>query len=300
MILTSDKQIEKELPGAKFVTPGNLPKFDKDTNIKIIVGSRELVRTLENISLPNLRFIQLLSAGYEGIDLEKIKSRGIQISNAANVYSVGMAEFIVFAILMTAKKYNKSIKRNNIRYQRGYKYITELESKTVGILGAGAIGIEVAKRLSGFNMRILGYDLIASQKPYFDKIYNSYQLNEILPQCDYVVVTLPLNEKTVGSINQNMFSKMKKDVTIVNVGRQALFNKKDFLTELKKNKKMTAILDMFEIFPNPITNPFRRLSNVKVLPGVTAISQEISKKRLNLVLENIELVLNHQTPKFIL
>jgi len=63
---------------------------------------------------------------------------------------------------------------------------------------------------------------------------------------------------------------------------------------------MSAVLDMFEIFPNPLTNPFRRLSNVKVLPGVSAISQEISNKRLDLVVKNVNLVLHNQTPEFVI
>ena len=167
-------------------------------------------------------------------------------------------------------------------------------------MGVGAIGCEVAKRLSGFDMQIIGYDMISKENLNFNKIYTIDERTTFLAQCDYLIVSLPLNDKTKKIIDRALFKLMKPNVCIINVGRQDLFNREDFITALKSNKKMSAVLDMFEIFPNPITNPFRRLSNVKVLPGVTAISQEINQKRLDLVIKNVELVLNKQTPKFIL
>lgn len=93
-------------------------------------------------------------------------------------------------------------------------------------------------------------------------------------------------------IDYEWFNMMKNEVTIVNVGRKKIFNNNDFLDFLKKNKDAVAILDMFEKVPNPITNPYRRLSNVIVLPGVTAISQEINKKLANLIEENMRRLKN--------
>ena len=81
---------------------------------------------------------------------------------------------------------------------------------------------------------------------------------------------------------------MKQTVVIINVGRKKLINDHDFIQFLRKNKDATAILDMFEKVPNPFTNPYRRLSNVLVLPGVTAISKEIDDKLLTLCKMNIE------------
>ena len=81
---------------------------------------------------------------------------------------------------------------------------------------------------------------------------------------------------------------MKSDVTIVNVGRKKLINDTDFIAFLKSHKDATAILDMFEKIPNPITNPYRRMCNVLALPGVTAISQEINKKLESLIYENMK------------
>ena len=298
MILTTEKQLLDRFTDIQLVDLKKILKFDGNKDVTAIVASRALARLCQDLSFPNLRFIQLLSAGYEGVDIDFFRERGIIVSNAANVYSVGMAEFIVYAMLMSAKRYNKRIKNNNIRYQRNYKYISELANKTVGIMGVGGIGGSVAKRLSCFDMQIIGYDLFTKEKEYFSRIYSVNQLNEFLPKCDYLILSLPLNDDTKNMIDKSVLDLMKKNVTLINVGRHGLFNQSDFLSVLKKNKEMTAILDMFEIFPNPVTNPFRRLSNVKVLPGVSAISQEINQKRLDLVTENIELVMQDKAPKY--
>ena len=199
---------------------------------------------------------------------------------------------------MVAKRYNKGIRNTCIRYQRGYNWITELAGKNVGILGCGTIGRQVAKRLSGFEMTILGYDLFRENCEFVEQMYKN--LDEILPQCDYLVVAVSYNEFTHEMINADFLKKCKKNTTIINVGRKKLINDADFLDALRKNKEMSAVLDMFEILPNPITNPYRRLSNVKVLPGVTAISREISARRIELVKNNINRFINGKKPLFVL
>ena len=103
---------------------------------------------------------------------------------------------------------------------------------------------------------------------------------------------MPLFPSTEGMLCKAWFDLMKKTVTIVNVGRKKLINDHDLIAFLKENKDATAVLDMFEKVPNPFTNPYRRLSNVLVLPGVTAISQEINMKLSALISENMRRLRN--------
>lgn len=264
-------------------------KYWEQSEVSIAIASRAFARHLLSLQLPNLKVIQLTSAGFEGVDPQLAKERGITICNAADVYNVGMAEFVVYGMLMRAKRYNHSIKNRWLRPFRNYHYITELAGKTVGILGAGNIGQQIAKRLEAFDMHVLGYDLRTDDRPHFEKVYNTDSLGVFLSQCDYIVNCMPLFPSTEGLLNRSWFDLMKKDVTIINVGRKKIINDADFITFLKHNKEATAILDMFEKIPNPITNPYRRLSNVLVLPGVTAISQEIDSKLENLCRTNIRL-----------
>ena len=237
--------------------------------------------------------IQLFSAGYDGIDLNLVKQKRITLCNAANVYNLGMAEFVVYGMLRRAKRYHRSIKNLCLRPFRNYHYITELRGKTVGVIGCGNIGQQVAKSLSGFDMTILGYDAFVTNKPYFEKIYKAEEKEQFVPLCDYIVNIVPLMPETERMLDKSWFGLMKSDVTIVNVARKGTINDKDLISFLKSNKNATAILDMLEIVPNPITNPYRRLSNVLVLPGVTAASNESMERLHKLLLTNLENIRNN-------
>lgn len=296
-ILTDNLKLKQRFPDFLYLPISKIASVDGDSAIEIAVGSRALANGILGLRLPKLRFFQLTSAGFDDVRISEYNRRGILISNAANIYSVGMAEFVVFEMLKSAKRYNSSIKDDRIRILRDYKYITELARKNVMLLGVGGIGGEIAKRLSAFDMNIYGYARSTKEKLYFKEIVNDRaELKELLRICDYVVSSLPYNVQTNGFINAEIFECMKKNATFVNVGRRKVINEHDMYAFLKENKSITAILDMFERFPNPLTNRFRRLSNVLVLPGVTAISNEIDDKLADLVRANIAAVYDGARP----
>lgn len=288
IILTSDIRKCPLIESIEIVNPKTILRYEGRDDVDALICSRDVAQVCQNMSISSLKLIQLFSAGFDNIDPQKLKSKGVHLCNAANVYNTGMAEFIVYAMLMHAKRYHRNINNHQIRLLRNYHYITELAGKTVGILGAGNIGGQIAKRLEAFDMQVLGYDIKTDDKPHFKRIFNRDNLSEFLQQCDYIVNCMPLFKSTEGMLNKEWFDIMKPGVTIVNVGRKKIINDKDFIAFLKKHKDATAILDMFEKIPNPITNPYRRLSNVVVLPGVTAISQEINVKLRNLISENLK------------
>lgn len=287
MILISDRRKCPQLSEAELVDEKSIASYDGNSEVEALICSRAVAQVCQHLNLPNLKVIQLFSAGFDGIDPNLLQSKGVHLCNAANVYNVGMAEFVVYAMLMHAKRYHRSLKNHTLRPLRNYHYITELAGKTVGILGAGNIGTQIAKRLEAFDMHVWGYDLKTDDRPHFERMFNEDKLKDFLGGCDYIVNCMPLFPSTEGMLCKKWFDGMKPTVTIVNVGRKKLINDKDFLSFLRANKNATAILDMFEKVPNPITNPYRRLSNVLVLPGVTAISQEINEKLATLIAENM-------------
>lgn len=287
MILCSNKRKCPQLADLQAVNADTIKQYEGNTEVEALICSRDVAQVAQHMNIPNLKVIQLFSAGFDNIDPKLLQSKCVHLCNAANVYNTGMAEFVVYAMLMRAKRYHKSIKNHWLRPLRNYHYITELAGKTVGILGAGNIGGQIAKRLEVFEMHVLGFDIKTDDRPHFEKIYNAEGLTEFLGRCDYIVNCMPLFKSTEGMLNRAWFEKMKSDVTIVNVGRKKIINDKDFIAFLKAHKEATAVLDMFEKIPNPFTNPYRRLSNVLVLPGVTAISKEIDEKLSNLITENM-------------
>ena len=287
MILCSDIRKCPNLKGVEKVNTETIKQYEGNVDVRALICSRDVAQVAQNMNIPNLKVIQLFSVGFDNIDPKLLQSKGVHLCNAANVYNTGMAEFVVYAMLMRAKRYHKSIKNHMLRPFLNYNYITELAGKTVGILGAGNIGGQIAKRLDAFEMNVLGYDINTADRPFFLKIFNKDGLKEFLGRCDYIVNCMPLFKSTEGMLSKEWFEKMKADVTIINVGRKKIINDKDFIAFLKSHKEATAILDIFEKIPNPLTNPYRRLRNVLVLPGVTAISKEINEKLSNLILENM-------------
>ena len=295
MILCSDIRKCPQLADLQAVNAETIKQYEGNREVEALICSRDVAYVAQHMNLPELKVIQLFSAGFDGIDTKLLQSKGVHLCNAANVYNTGMAEFVVYAMLMRAKRYHKSLNNHLLRPFRNYHYITELAGKTVGILGAGNIGGQIAKRLEAFEMHVLGYDIKTDDRPSFERIYNQEGLVEFLGRCDYIVNCMPLFKSTEGMLCKEWFDKMKDDITIVNVGRKKIFNDEDFLAFLKSHKEAVAILDMFEKIPNPFTNPYRRLSNVLVLPGVTAISKEIDEKLRNLIAENMRRLQNNES-----
>ena len=111
---------------------------------------------------------------------------------------------------------------------------------------------------------------------------------------------MPDNDETKAFINAELFDNMNSTSIFINVGRRAVINEDDLYNALKKKKIKGAILDMFEILPNPITNKFRRLRNVIIFPGVAAISQETNVRLHNHINTNISLFLNEEKPNNII
>lgn len=299
-IILSDRNLENyEFPNnieIKIINLKTLDNYNNNQNVIAIVGSRAMAIKCAQMNLPNLKLFQLTSAGFDGVPLEKFVESNVLISNAGNVYSAPIAETVVFGILSVAKRLRKNPNNRLFKITRGYSLITELSEKKVLIMGAGNIGTAVADRLKGFDMTIDGYDPFCQEKPQYRKIIrNRSDLINFIGDYDYIVSTMPDNDQTKRFINKELFDVMSSNAFVINVGRRAVFNEKDFYFALKCKKINGAVLDIFEKLPNPITNKFRRLSNVIVLPGVAAISKEVNIRLKDHIYKNLISLIDNTT-----
>ena len=260
-----------------------------DINVDAIVCSRSTAREILNYNFPNLKLVQLNSAGFEQIDLNKYRENGVDVCNAGATYSVCMAETIIFGILQIEKRLRKNPNNRKFKIFRHYNEIGELKGKMAVTLGAGNIATQVVKRLNSFDVECYGYDPFCVEKTEFRKLLRSREeLNEILPKADYVINTLPLLKDTEHFIDSDLLHHFKSSAVFINVGRIGSINTSDLYLALKRREISYAVLDMFEKFPNPLTNKFRRLKNVIVLPGVAAISKESKLNLKKLIGENLK------------
>ncbi len=272
----------------KTIKFSEISNFDNNPDVIAICGSRAMAQFCNNLNFPSLKLFQLTSAGFDGVPLDDFAKKKVAVANAGTVYSTPIAETVIFGILQMAKKLRKNPNNRHFKFTRGYKEITELENKKTLIMGAGNIGTAVAERLLSFGVEIDGYDPYCIEKTQYKKILRSKaELIENIGVYDYIVSTLPDNEQTNKFIDKSLFSQMKNTAVIVNVGRKSVFNNEDFYSALKTRKLGGAVLDMFEKIPNPITNKFRRLKNTVILPGVAAISKEVTPRLKNHIENNI-------------
>lgn len=284
----SDVQVVK-------ITYKTMDAYDHNRDVVAIAGSRAIAIKADKMDFPGLKLVQLTSAGFDGVPLAEYRDKGVMVANAGSTYSVPIAETVVLGMLLMAKKLHTNPNNRHAKIQRHYIEIQELYAKKVIILGAGSIGTEIAKRLSGFDMTVDGYAQSEGTRPYFNRVICGRNvLAEEIANYDYVISTLPDTERTRGFFDKELLSRMKQTSVIVNVGRKAVFNENDLFASLKTKSIRGAVLDMFEKLPNPVTNKFRRLNNVIVLPGVSAISKEVNDRLKVHTEQNILRIINEK------
>ncbi len=155
----------------------------------------------------------------------------------------------------------------------------EIHNKTIGLIGAGAIGKETARIAKAFGMKVIGVRHSGKPEEYFDEMFTSGQLNDVLPQCDYVVVTLPLTQETRQLFGAKQFTLMKDSAFFINIGRGEIVKERDLIDALQNGVIAGAGLDVFEKEPLSEDSPLWELDNVIVTPH-TAGSTEYYTRRV--------------------
>jgi D-3-phosphoglycerate dehydrogenase len=155
---------------------------------------------------------------------------------------------------------------------------TELAGKTLGVLGLGRIGGEVAKRALAFGMKVVAYDPFLTEARAKSLGIELADLDEVYRDADFITVHMPVTDQTKGMLNANAFSKMKPKVRIVNCARGEILVENDLLAALESGKVAGAALDVFATEPLPAEHPFRKHSGITLTPHLGASTQEAQEK----------------------
>lgn len=189
------------------------------------------------IKAGSLRWLQLPSAGADRyINKDLYKNKDIILTNCSGVYGIPIAEH-VFAMILS---FNRNLQDYALlKKERRWSIIPdtrEFFGSTVGVIGLGDIGREVAKRAKALGAKVLAVKRNLSMKPdYVDELYTTKDIDEVLKQSDYIVLTLPDTEKTRGIISEERLRIMKPDAYLVNIGRGNLIDQKALVKALKNN-----------------------------------------------------------------
>lgn len=237
---------------------------------------------------PNLRYIQLTSAGFDRVPMDYVKKRHIEIHNARGVYSIPMAEFALSGVLALMKQlpfFRENQKAHRWEKHRG---LIELSEKTVCIVGCGSVGSECAKRFSAFGCRVMGIVTAERQQPWFEAVYGTEQLDAQLSQADIVVLTLPLTERTRYLLNEERFAAMKQGAILVNIARGAVVDTAAMVEALLSGKLGGAVLDVFEEEPLLEDSPLWEMENVILTPHNSFVGEGNEKRLADLITQNLQ------------
>ena len=282
------------------VLSSDVQVYDNSTNEELIeriqgarvVVTKELPVGADLLSqFPDtLKLIVEAGTGYNNIDLNAAKERGITVCNIPAYSTERVAHTVIMMILNFASTMQKQIgmlakgDRSNFT-----KYLqvshTEVNGKTLGVVGAGHIGMEVIKVAKALGMNIL----VHTHTPKADGDGIRYvSLDELLENSDYITLHCPLNEQTKYMINKEAISKMKPSAVIVNTGRGPLINEADLCEALAAKRIAGAGLDVQEVEPPAEDSPLYTLDNVIITPHMGWKGLETRQRLVGIIRDNVQ------------
>ena len=219
----------------------------------IIAGDDEITENVIKLSASKgLKAIVKWGIGVDNIDIDASKKYNIPVFNTPNAFGADVAEQAISLILNLTRGthiIDSEVRKGNWLKIEG----TSLIDKTIGIIGLGSIGKEIALRAASFGMKITFYDPFV-KNDLNTKKYSNLSFDELCAQSDFIVLACSLNEENSNIINKDSISKMIKKPYIINISRGPLINEKDLITALNEEKIKGAGLDVFEKEPLPITS----------------------------------------------
>lgn len=225
---------------------------------------------------PKLKVISMHGVGVDSIDVQAATERGIQVTNAASSNQRAVAEYTIGLILMLAKgsiDYNNEFKEGNVEVRK--RLGENVSGKTLGIIGMGKIGTQVAKMAAyGLNMKVIGYNRHIESPEKLDYATLSPDMKQVISEADFLSLHLPGSASTRHMIGEKELSWMKPTAYLVNTGRGEVIDEEALIRLLQDKKIRGAALDVFEgNLPKP-ENPLLHMSNVIVTPHTAAFTVE--------------------------
>ncbi len=252
-----------------------------------------------------LKLIQVLSAGYDRVNIAGARAVRVPICTNGGANSVAVAEHAIMLILAVYRKlvvYHPNVTAG--RWNQGIPRtvdIYELEGKTVGIVGLGHIGQQVARRLKGFDCQIVYYDVMRRSAEEEERLGAQYMsLETLLENADVVSLHVPLNDHSRGMINAASFARMKPKAILINTCRGEVVQEEDLIDALRQGRILAAGLDTQAKEPPEPHNPLLDLPNVTLTPHSAGPTVDSFRKRFGNGYANIQRVADGQPPLWVI
>jgi phosphoglycerate dehydrogenase-like enzyme len=236
--------------------------------------------------MPKLRWAQALTAGVEHWLARTDLSPGLTLTCARGTHRVQMPENILGALFHITKPY-AAIVGDNAASTWTRRVSSTLAGQTLGILGLGAIGQELARKAAALEMRVIGTRRATGALAHVERVYAPEETDEVLAQSDFVVLLLPATPETENIINATRLARMKKTAWLLNFGRGALIDDAALVAAAKSGTIAGAILDVFRQEPLPKDDPFWGTEDILVLPHIGGLHPARDSMVAALLVENL-------------
>lgn len=252
----------------------------------LVVRNRTKVTADVIAAAPKLKVIARAGVGLDNIDLVAADSAGVIVVAGLGANAISVAEMtlgLALALSRDIAAQDQITKSGNWNRTPG----VEITGKTWGLLGCGATGRATANLLKGFNCEVLGFD------PFFQGNAEIQMVtwDEVVSKSDFISVHMPATSQTIGSVNQEFFTKMKSTAFLINVGRGELVNEADLIEALKAKTIAGAALDVRTTEP-PVKGELEQIQNLILTPHIAGITKESQLAINQILVDNIDLVLD--------
>ncbi|MFB3886625.1 MAG: D-2-hydroxyacid dehydrogenase [Thermodesulfobacteriota bacterium] len=238
-------------------------------------------------AVPGLRWIHSVSAGVDHLLCRELAESSILFTNSAGAHAPSIAESVMGMLLFVVKHLGEHWDAQKVhRWQRRQK--DELCGKTMGIIGLGHVGLELARRAKAFGMRVVATKRQPRSVAGVDRVWGPEGLSRLLAESDYVVMCAALTEETCGMIGEAELRRMKATAYLVNTARGALVLEDALLRALREGWIAGACLDAFTQEPLLPESPFWDLPNVFITPHNSAATPQVMGRALDIFVENLK------------
>ncbi|MFL1011918.1 D-2-hydroxyacid dehydrogenase [Flavisericum labens] len=288
---------------------GNLKVFDRTAyndeaiienigDAEIIFSNKTPINQFVIKNTPNLKYIGVLATGFNVIDVDFAKNKGITVTNVPDYSSTAVAQFTLALLLEMCHRigaHSSAVKKGEWIASKDFSFwnypLIELSGKTMGLVGFGKIGKATAKIAQAFGLKI---------KVYNRTIYTEFEnenlkfvsLEELLSSTDIISLHCPLTPETENIINENNISKMKDGAMLINTSRGPLINEIDLTTALNSGKLSGAAIDVISSEPMKENNPLLKAKNCIITPHIAWAPKEARMRLMQTTIENLKAFLN--------
>ncbi|CAH1270601.1 PHGDH [Branchiostoma lanceolatum] len=242
-------------------------------------------------ALPNVKVISNVGAGVNFLDLDLLSSRGLKVCNTPRILNETTADMGMTLLLASARRLlegDQMVRDPNIKWQINFCG-RQVSGATLGIVGMGGIGYAVAQRAHAFRMNIFYHNRTRRPQAEEEAVGAQYcaSLEELLPQCDFVIIMTPLTAETKGMFGKKQFDLMKPSSTIINIARGGIINTAALLEALQNKTIAAAALDVTDPEPLPDDHPLLKLQNVTFTPHLGSATVQTRSNMMSLAVQNL-------------